>query len=210
MPHHLRQVGRVLLDLLVCNAPERRRRAAGSRWRDPALQGACPDDRTPRQTRLFAASAADSLDSERTPLPLAARNVRPSGETANAVGYQPTGIKPAICDSPGWGDIDHHHVVVVGVGHVERLAVGGDGHGVGRAAFRRGRDRAKWRGSPAALRRTPLGAGPGFHFFQVCVWITWTVLSPEQATKSRPSGERAISLGRMPTAWSRTRGRLPC
>ena len=36
----------------------------------------------------------------------------------------------------GLGNVDHGHTVVVGVGHIQGLAVGGDGQRVGRAAFR--------------------------------------------------------------------------
>ena len=59
----------------------------------------------------------------------------PSGVTATAVGYQPVGMKPLTWLRFGAVDVDDGDAVVVGVGDVERLAVGGDGQGVGRAAF---------------------------------------------------------------------------
>ena len=55
---------------------------------------------------------------------------------------------------------------------------------------------------PSHSRRSGLGGSPGFS--KARVWMTWTVLSPEQATNRRPSGARAMSFGRTPTAISLT------
>ena len=66
----------------------------------------------------------------------------------------------------GLGNVDRHHVVVVGVGHVEHLAVAGDGHGVGRAALqRRGIERCR-KNLPGTFRRTPFATGPRLDLFQ--------------------------------------------
>ena len=56
---------------------------------------------------------------------------------------------------------------------------------------------------PSGRRRVGLASGSAVS--AVRVWMTCTVLSPAQATNSRPSGASAMSLGRSPTAMSRTR-----
>ena len=71
------------------------------------------------------------------PLPTPIKSCLPSGVTATAVGYQPVGMKPLTWLRLGRGDVDDGDAVVVGVGHEERLAVGRDGQGVGRAPFGR-------------------------------------------------------------------------
>ena len=88
------------------------------------------------------------------PLPTPTSRFLPSGVTATAVGYQPVGMKPLTWLAVGARDVDDGDAVVVGVGDVERLAVGRDGQGVGRAPLRRpreqgGEDRL---GDDAALR----------------------------------------------------------
>ena len=55
---------------------------------------------------------------------------------------------------------------------------------------------------PSHRRREESASSP--FFSKVRVWITCTVLSPEQATNKRPSGARTMSFGRTPTLSSRS------
>ncbi len=101
------------------------------------------------------------------PLPLATNNVRLSGATASAVGIPADGNEAGDLRVARFGNVDHHHVVVVGVGHVQRLAVGGHGHGVGRAAFRGGGIKRSGEDLPHVLRRRPIQTGLLRRLFQL-------------------------------------------
>src|SRR6266511_628801 len=56
---------------------------------------------------------------------------------------------------------------------------------------------------PSQSRRAGLGSAPGLS--GILVGMTCTVLSPAHATNNLPSGATVMSLGRSPTAMSRTR-----
>ena len=64
------------------------------------------------------------------PLPLATKMWSPSAEIRTEVGYQPTGKKPSERLCPRLRNIEDGHIVGIGVGNPQRVAVGRQGEAV--------------------------------------------------------------------------------